>query len=272
MTVADFYPGVKFTGTVESWRRANELQPQSIIFVFDDVRADYHTVRSALLERYGVGSIDAIRILQKSLDEGSDYSSDEDNSDEDDSDDEDHSMIIEAHFANSHKRRQALAESMIFESLYLTINGSIVFAKALPMLPHLPSIIVYKVDNLPLRSANAVCKDVWESVARRIRIMSTGRRWFQKTLKARLVDVVPSYDSEVMTDKASKKPVYLFVGSIHVVLAKHTDLGKRPYFRAYGMRIKPTSMSLHYAYCKKCKTLDTHMTADCVQFPPSNEE
>ena len=85
-------------------------------------------------------------------------------------------MIIETHLANDHKRRQAISETMLFQSLYLTINNQLVASKAMPMMSRTPSFVVYKVDDLPLRSSSDVCKVVWDCEEKRIQIMSTGRR------------------------------------------------------------------------------------------------
>ena len=78
MSLDDLYPGIKYTGAVEAWRKANDPESQSIIFVFDTVQADYYTIRTSLLEKYGIGSIDAMRsIVDSSSKEGSEYASDD---------------------------------------------------------------------------------------------------------------------------------------------------------------------------------------------------
>ncbi|KAI8148756.1 hypothetical protein BJV82DRAFT_589513 [Fennellomyces sp. T-0311] len=244
--------GIKYFGLVETWRQSEEPQPMSVIFILDNVKMnEYSAAREALHRKYGGYSFESMCTRHK--------------------DKTDKSLLIEAKFTDSMKRRQAIAETLTNGSK-LIVGGSTVGMRAVPIIPSMTTLIVYKIKDLPSQSAEDACSVVSNAVVRRFSKLCLGRGWDPHTLQDRLVDIVPGYERRAgcfMEDGTNM--VEVFTGTVYVVVRSNSDLGKAPYFKAYGTTVFPNSQTKHYIYCKRCKMVDSHDIEDCpLPIPATN--
>ncbi|KAI8137002.1 hypothetical protein BJV82DRAFT_637181 [Fennellomyces sp. T-0311] len=227
----------KYHGPVEKWRKSSSPVP-SIMITFDDVTAvSFSSVCKALRRKFDQTTLGTMYMRQR----------------------KGRGMRIEAQVPVDRERREIIQNSLAFGSMSLNIARVRINFKTWPTLPHEPRYRVFRVEGLPLQSEVDVCRDVYDGASRRLSELAKCRGCD----KDHLVDVVPGYDAH--------GGIPLFDGTVSIVLHGVGDFGSKNYFDMNGTRVNAGSSTTHYAYCKGCRSLDSHRTEDCP-FPMHNRD